>query len=488
MGRCGDLRPARERRIARARAEIAFSCEMMRRVELLFHAQQLLRLFFLDAGDGNAGPAAHDVLNVFAADDAGGGVIEVVFVAEGTQVLALLPLLIGVETGLLELVVRDGRIHPVNDELDALLDFGDLLREGGLAQLDAGAGFVDEVDCLVGQEAVGDVAVGVGDRELDGGVGVADRVELLVAVLDAVDDFDGVGFVGRRNLDGLEAALERAVLLDRLAILSRRGCADALNLSAREGRLEDVGGVEGSLSGAGTHERVQLVDEDDGILILHQLFHDGLEALFKLAAVLGSGHDEREVEGEHALVREEAGDFAVGDALSEAFDDGGFADAGFADEHRVVLGAAAEDLDDALEFPVATDEGIKLAVHRGLGKVAAELRQQARLALALLSRRLLLGDAGQLVANLGELEAAFLQDLGGEALFFAEQAQQQMFCTNMFMAKALRFFRGVGQDALALVGEGQVDGRGDLLANGGMRFNLLANRFNRSMRTQKAIR
>ena len=202
---------------------------------------------------------------------------------------------------------------------------------------------------------------------------------------------------------------------------------------------------------------MQLVDEDDGVLILHQLFHDGLEALFKLAAILGAGDDERKIEGEHALVGEEAGHFAVGDALRQTFDDGGLADAGLADQHRIVLGAAAEDLDDALEFAVAADERIELPVHRGLGQVAGELGQQAGLALALLLRGLLLRDAGQLVANLRKLQAALLQDLRGEALLFAQQAEQQMFGADVLVAEALGFFRGVGQHALALVRKRQID-------------------------------
>ena len=122
---------------------------------------------------------------------------------------------------------------------------------------------------------------------------------------------------------------------------------------------------------------MQLVDEDDGVLILHQLFHDGLEPLFELAAILGAGDDERKIEAEDALVGEEAGHFAVGDALRQAFDDGRLAHAGLADEHRIVLGAAAEDLDHALQFAVAADQRIELPVHGRLGQVAAELGQQA---------------------------------------------------------------------------------------------------------------
>jgi hypothetical protein len=120
------------------------------------------------------------------------------------------------------------------------------------------------------------------------------------------NDLDGVGLVGRRHLDGLEAAFERAVLLDGLAELGRRGGADALDFAARERRLQDVGGVERAFGRARAHQRVQLVDEDDGVLVLHQLFHDGLEALFELAAILGAGHDQRKVERQNALVGQEA--------------------------------------------------------------------------------------------------------------------------------------------------------------------------------------
>ena len=43
MGRFGLFSPARERRMARASAEMARSCEMTRLVQLFFDAKQLLR-------------------------------------------------------------------------------------------------------------------------------------------------------------------------------------------------------------------------------------------------------------------------------------------------------------------------------------------------------------------------------------------------------------------------------------------------------------
>ena len=183
-------------------------------------------------------------------------------------------------------------------------------------------------------------------------------------------------FAGRRHFDGLEAAFERAILLDRLAEFGGGGGADALNFAARKSRLQDVGGVERAFGRTRAHQRMQLIDEDDGVLILHQLLHDGLEALFELAAVLGAGDDQREIQRQDALVGQERGHVALGDALRQTFDDGGLAHARLADQHRIVLGAAAEDLHHALQFVIAADERVERVVHGGLGEVAAEFGQQ----------------------------------------------------------------------------------------------------------------
>ena len=106
---------------------------------------------------------------------------------------------------------------------------------------------------------------------------------------------------------------------------------------------------------------MQLVDKNDRVLALHQFFHDGFEALFKLTAVLGAGDDERKIERKNVLFGEERRNITIGDALRKAFDDGCFANAGLADQNRIVFCAAAENLDDALDFVFATDERIQRA-------------------------------------------------------------------------------------------------------------------------------
>ena len=68
---------------------------------------------------------------------------------------------------------------------------------------------------------------------------------------------------------------------------------------------------------------------------------DGLEAFFKFAPVFSAGHHGAQVEADEGFTAEGFRHVAGDDAAGEAFDDGGFTHAGFADEHRVVFGAAA---------------------------------------------------------------------------------------------------------------------------------------------------
>ena len=109
---------------------------------------------------------------------------------------------------------------------------------GHAVDLDAQAAgrLVHQVDGLVGQEAVGDVAVRQLGRRHDGAVGDAHAVVDLVLLLQAAQDGDGVLDGRLAHQHRLEAALERGVLLDVLAVLVERGRADGMQLAAREAR------------------------------------------------------------------------------------------------------------------------------------------------------------------------------------------------------------------------------------------------------------
>ena len=128
----------------------------------------------------------------------------------------------------------------------------------------------------------------------------------------------------------------------------------------------------------GTHEGVELVDEQDDVAAGADLLEHLLEALLEVAAVAGAGDQRAEVERVELLALERLGDVVGDDLLGQALDDGGLADAGLADEHGVVLLAARQHLHHALDLLRAADDRVELLLARLLGEVATELVEHER--------------------------------------------------------------------------------------------------------------
>src|SRR5690349_15088297 len=99
------------------------------------------------------------------------------------------------------------------------------------------------------------------------------------------------GILNRRRLDEhwLEAALQRRVLLNMLAVLVQSGCADTVKLPAGEHWLEHIAGIHRPFGLARSHNCVKLIDkEDDAALCLLYLVEDRLQPLLKLSSIFGS--------------------------------------------------------------------------------------------------------------------------------------------------------------------------------------------------------
>lgn len=156
------------------------------------------------------------------------------------------------------------------------------------------AGLVHEVDRLVGQVAVGEVAVGQFDGGEQGLVGVADLVMGFVAVLETPQDLDGVRRAGLGHHDRLEAAGERGVLLDVAAVLLQRAGPHDMEFAAREGGLEHIARVHRAALGATARpdDGVQFVDEDDQLArVGADLVDEAGEPLLEVPAEAGTGND-----------------------------------------------------------------------------------------------------------------------------------------------------------------------------------------------------
>ena len=190
---------------------------------------------------------------------------------------------------------RDAR-HGRDHRLD-LLGRDDLLAARRRHQHLHRADLVDHVDRLVRQLAVVDVARRQLDRALDRVGRVADVVVLLERRAQPGDDLDRV--LDRRlvDVDLLEPAQQRAVLLEMVAEFLVGGRADAADRARGQRGLQQVRCVHRAARGrAGADHRVDLVDEQDRVRQLLELGDDRLQPLLEVAAVAGAGEQRAHVE------------------------------------------------------------------------------------------------------------------------------------------------------------------------------------------------
>ena len=257
MGRLGSLSPARARRTGLADGLDGFILADDAFVELVFHAEEAFAFFAAHAVDGYAGPHGDDFGDVVGGDDGLVGDLAPAF-AQFVEFGLELDFLVAEVDGVVKALGFEGLFFFLLEAFE--VDKG-LAQADGVwcfVHADAAAGLVDEVDGLVGHEAVGHVACGEVGGGVEGLFGDDEFVVLLVAALDAFEDLDGLFDGGLFDEDGLEAAFEGGVALDVLAVFVEGGSADDLELAAAEGGLEDVGGVYAAAGCAGADEHVGL--------------------------------------------------------------------------------------------------------------------------------------------------------------------------------------------------------------------------------------
>ena len=346
--------------------------------ERALQALQLGELALLDLHRGDAGPQLDDPGHILHAHG------DVLHLGLQRRQFVLQTGQLGAQVGQLLIVQRliSGRLlqaHLLLFQLGHLL-LG-LLPAGQLrmAQVAAGTGLVQQVNGLIGQEAVGDVPLRQAHRRVQHIGGNLHLVVALVIALDALHQGDGIGNAGLFHLHGLEAAFQSLILFDVLAVLGKGGGADHLNLPAGQGRLQDVGGVHRALGIPCAGDVVNLVNEQDDVARSLYFADQALHPLFELAAELGARHQGGQVQQEQLLIPQAGGHIAAGNALGNALGNGRFAHACLTDEAGVVLLAAAEDLNGAVDLRVPADDGVQLACPGLAGQVLAVVGEELAL-------------------------------------------------------------------------------------------------------------
>lgn len=172
------------------------------------------------------------------------------------------------------------------------------------------------------------------------------------------------------------------------------------------------------------------------------LLQDLLQTFLEVTSVAGAGHECAQIEGVEMFAGERVRHVAVDDPLSETFNDGGLADPRLSNEHRVVLRSPGQHLHDTIDLGRSSDHRVEFAFPCELRHVPTELVQHRRTTARCtrLAPSTPTGVAGRCLfltldtreklydrlSHLVELGAELLEHLGGDALPFANEAEEDV--------------------------------------------------------------
>ena len=252
-------------------------------------------------------------------------------------------------------------------------------RLGGGLHLQIRSRFIDQIDRLIGQAAITDVAIRQTHGRLEGVIANADAVVQLVALAHTTQDL-------QRHIQGwfldqqlLEAPVQHGIFLQRAAVFLDGGGPNAAQLTSGQGWFEHAAGI-----GARTitvHQGVDFIDEQHhpftAFIAGGDLLKNAAQALFELTAVFGASDQGAEIQRDQTASFEGIGHFTGHHPLGQQLSDGGFANAGLTNQHRVVFVAAREHLNQPPNVGAAANHRIQAAFPGQGGEVAPVLGQSA---------------------------------------------------------------------------------------------------------------
>ncbi len=145
-----------------------------------------------------------------------------------------------------------------------------------------------------------------------------------------------------------------------------------MQLTTCQHRLEHVPGVDGPFTLSGSDNGMQFVDKQQNLpLTVVDFLEDRLETFLKFTPVFGPGNQGTHIEGKNRLAFQAFGDVATNNPVSQTFNNGGFANSRFTNQHRVVLGLPGENANNPTDLFITTDDRVELTVLHLFNQVTA---------------------------------------------------------------------------------------------------------------------
>jgi len=198
-------------------------------VKSFLHEHQARSFFFCQLENGDSCGGSKDLGDhafVHDADTTGFTTSPLLFQLETFTQQSFL--FIAQRGSLLEVLAFNGGFFARPNFGNLFIEFPKLGRARQNRQAEPCASLIDEVDGLIGQEAVLHVTVCHVDRSIDRAIGNRNTVEGFVLIPQAFQDIDGVSGGRFIHLDGLEPTLQRRIFLKVLAVLIQCGRTNGL--------------------------------------------------------------------------------------------------------------------------------------------------------------------------------------------------------------------------------------------------------------------
>ena len=232
-----------------------------------------------------------------------------------------------------------------------------------------------------------------------------------------------------------------------LAVLIQRSGANAVQFATRQHGFEHVGGIHRAFRCACAHQCMQFIDkEDDAALGTCDLFQHGLQAFLEFATILGSCDQRAQVKRDDLFAGQGLGHITTHDTLRQSLHNGGFSNARLANQDRIILGTAAQDLDDTTNLLVAPNHRVKLALRSQLGEVAPIFLQCLVLSLRILvGHPLRAANGGQRLQYVLTREPCLSQHVRHLSIPDIEHGQQQVLHAQVLIMEGAHLAPGIFQ-------------------------------------------
>ena len=153
-----------------------------------------------------------------------------------------------------------------------------------------------------------------------------------------------------------------------------------MKFTTRQRRFQHVPGIHCAVGFTCTDHGVQLIDKQNDVAFLfRQVIKHAFETLFELATVFRTGHQRAHIQRQHAAAFQALRHFTVDNTLRQSFNNGGFTNTRFTNQHRVVFGTALQNLNRTTNFFIAANHRVKLALLGTFGQIDGKFFQSLTL-------------------------------------------------------------------------------------------------------------